>query len=187
MPSDNSADSELIDRLHKRDPAGLAAAYDRYGRDVYSLFLRITRDPTTAEDLVQELFLRLWNKAREFDAQRGALGVWLMSIARNMAIDHIRSAQVRFAAKQQSIEHLDQLCFSQNPVEPESRIDNMRAVKAALENLSFNERRALELAYFEGCSQSEIAARLKEPLGTVKSWIRAGMGRLRTALAEMKA
>ncbi len=181
-------DSELIDRLHRRDPGGLASAYDRYGKAAYSLFVRITRNESVAEDLVQELFIRLWNRSREFDSSRGALGVWLLSIARNMAIDYVRSAQGRFAARSSSIDHIDQLCFSNNPADPATRIDNVRTVKAAFATLNNDERRVIELAYFEGLSQSEIAGRLQEPLGTVKSWTRSALGRLRTAIkgAETK-
>ncbi len=124
--------SELIERLRKRDAEGLAAAYDRYGKLVYSLFVRITRDQSAAEDLVQELFIRLWNRAREFDSSRGALGVWIMSIARNMAIDHVRSAQSRFAKRLQSLDYIDQVCFSHAPNDAESRIDSVRTVKRGI-------------------------------------------------------
>jgi RNA polymerase sigma-70 factor (ECF subfamily) len=175
-------ESALIERLRNRDPDGLAGAYDRYGKIVYSLFLRITRDQSTAEDLVQELFLRLWNRASEFDPAKGALGVWIISIARNMAIDHVRSAQSRFSARLLAIDHIDPLCFSHNPSGAESRIDNVRAVKEAFDSLNPNEKRVIEMAYFEGFSHSEIAKQIQEPLGTVKSWMRAALGRLRVAV-----
>ncbi|MGA8027540.1 MAG: sigma-70 family RNA polymerase sigma factor [Bryobacteraceae bacterium] len=181
QPADSS-DSDLIERLRKRDPDGLAAAYERYGHVTYSLFVRITRDQGAAEDLVQELFIRLWNRAREFDSSRGALGVWILSIARNMAIDHVRSAQARFATRVRSLDHIDQLCFSKNPTDPVSRIDSVRTLKGAFEKLNANEKRVMELAYFEGFSQSEIAARIQEPLGTVKSWMRSALSRLRAAV-----
>lgn len=181
MISDGS-EAELVEKLRNGDPEGLAAAYDRYGRVVYSLFLRITRDQSAAEDLVQELFLRLWNRRREFDAARGALGAWLLSIARNMAIDHLRSAQTRFQSKLRPIEQTDTLRFSYKPDEPANVIDSAKAVQEALAELPPNHRKVLELAYFEGYSQSEIAARLEEPLGTVKSWMRAALERLRVAV-----
>jgi RNA polymerase sigma-70 factor (ECF subfamily) len=184
MPLHDNADIELIERLRKRDPEGLAAAYDRYGRVAYSVFVRITRDQSAAEDLVQELFIRLWNRGRDFDSSRGTLGVWILSIARNMAIDHVRSAQARFTTRLLPIEHIGQLSMMANPGEPESVIDRSRMVSAALSDLTFNEKRVLELAYFEGFSQSEIAERLKEPLGTVKSWTRSGLRRIRRALQE---
>ena len=182
MQARDSADSELIQRLQHRDPEALASAYDRYGRIAYSLFVRITRDQSAAEDLVQELFIRLWNRARDFDASKGALGVWILAIARNMAIDHVRSAQARFAARSHSLDRIDRLCLSSNPGDPVSRIDTVRAVKAAFGILNANERQVIELAYFEGFSQSEIAARIHEPLGTVKSWMRSALSRLRMAV-----
>jgi RNA polymerase sigma-70 factor, ECF subfamily len=173
---------ELVEKLRNNDPDGLADAYDRYGRVVYSLFVRITHDQNAAEDLVQELFLRLWNRRRDFDANRGALGAWLLSIARNMAIDHIRSAQTRFQSKLRPIDQTDTLRFSYKPNEPANVIDSAKAVKEALAELKPNHRKVLELAYFEGYSQSEIAARLEEPLGTVKSWMRAALERVRVAV-----
>jgi RNA polymerase sigma-70 factor, ECF subfamily len=177
-----TSDSDLIDRIKKRDPEGLAAAYDRYGQVAFALFVRITRDQSTAEDLLQELFMRVWNRARDFDPGKGALGVWIVSIARNMAIDHIRSAQSRFSNRLRSLENVDPLAFSESPRDPESFIDRTRAVKTALSSLNKNERKVLELAYFEGCSQTEIAQRMEQPLGTVKTWTRSGLGRLRLAL-----
>lgn len=182
MISPGNPDPDIIDRMKKRDPDGLAAAYDRYGSLAFSLFLRITRDRSISEDLLQELFLRLWNRARDFDASKGALGVWIVSIARNMAIDHLRSADARFSTRLRPIDHIDPSLFSYKASEPETLIDRTRTVSTAFSHLNENEKRVLELAYFEGFSQSEIAARLKEPLGTVKSWMRSGLGRLRTAM-----
>lgn len=182
MHADESADSQLIEQLRKRDPDGLAAAYDRYGRTAYALFVRITRDKTVAEDLVQELFLRLWNRSREFDSKRGALGVWLLSIARNMAIDYVRSAQTRFSSRLRSMEHVDALCSSRNPGARESRIHDVRTIREAFTTLTADEKRLMELAYFEGFSQSEIAELVHEPLGTVKSRMRAALEHLRLAV-----
>jgi RNA polymerase sigma-70 factor, ECF subfamily len=183
MNADDNADSRIIEQLRARDPAGIARAYDRYGRAAYALFVRITHDSAAAEDLVQELFLRLWNRSREFDSAKGSLGVWILSIARNMAIDYARSAQTRFANRLQSMDRLETLCFAADPSRPETRIDDVRAVQAAFATLSADERRVIELAYFEGFSQSEIAANTKQPLGTVKSRMRAALGRMRSAIA----
>ncbi len=179
--SERGQDADLATELRKRDPNALATAYDRYGHTVYSLFMRITRDQTVAEDLVQELFLRVWSRARDFDAAKGSLGVWILSIARNMAIDHIRSAQARFSLRLRPLEHADQKQFSARSG-PESAIDQARVVKEAFSHLSFNQKRVLELAYFEGMSQSEIASSLNEPLGTVKSWMRSALLRLRNTI-----
>ncbi len=182
MDSKEAAEAELIEKLRARNPDAIAVAYDRYGSLAYSVFVRVTRDQSVAEDLVQELFLRVWNKGRDFDPAKGTLGVWILSIARNIAIDHVRSAHARFQTRLRPIEQTDQLSFSYKPKAPESIIDSARAVKQAFSELTSNQRRVLEMAYFEGFSQSEIAAELQEPLGTVKSWMRSAMGRLRTSV-----
>lgn len=184
MPLPDKRDAELIERLRNRDPDGLAAAYDRYGQIAYSLFLRITRDQSAAEDLLQELFIRLWNRGKDFDSTKGTLGAWLLSIARNLAIDHVRSAQSRFSARLRPIDQINHFSMAAAASEPESVIDRSRAVSTAFANLSFNEKRVLELAYFEGFSQTEIAERLKEPLGTVKSWTRSALSRMRKVIQE---
>jgi RNA polymerase sigma-70 factor (ECF subfamily) len=110
-------------------------------------------------------------------------GCWACSIARNLAIDHVRSAQARFSTRLRPIEQIDHLSMVAAS-EPESVIDRSRAVSTAFASLSFNEKRVLELAYFEGFSQTEIAERLKEPLGTVKSWTRSALSRLRKVIQE---
>jgi len=176
------ADAELATRLQNRDSDALAIAYDRYGSIAYSVFYRITRERSAAEDLVQELFMRVWNNARYFDAAKGSLGVWILSIARNMGIDHVRSAQAKFATRLRPIEHANRADIAGKSGEPESVIDQVRTVKEAFTTLNENQKRVLELAYFEGFSQTEIAAQLQEPLGTVKSWTRSALGRLRTAV-----
>ncbi len=182
MASNDTSDYELIERIKRREADGLAAAYDRYGAVAFSVLFRITRDRAVAEDLLQELFIRVWNRARDFDSGRGALGIWIISIARNMAIDYIRSAQARFRTRLRPIEDVDPGFLSSKATDAETTVGRSRIVAAALTNLNPNEKRVLELAYFEGLSQTEIAAKLQEPLGTVKSWIRSGLGRMRTAL-----
>jgi RNA polymerase sigma-70 factor (ECF subfamily) len=102
-----------------------------------------------------------------------------------MAIDHVRSAQRRFSSRLRPIEHVDQLCPAY-PNNPESRIDSVMKIRAAFEHLNANEKQVLELAYFGGFSQSEIAAKLQEPLGTVKSWMRSALNRLRAAMGANK-
>lgn len=173
-------DQALSEQLRRRDPEAIAAAYDRFGPLVYSLFLRITRDQAVAEDLVQELFLRVWNRAHEFNPDRGTLGVWILSIARHMGIDYVRSAHARFSHRLQPMEAATDVAHVAHG--PESLIDQGRAVEAAFARLNDKQKRVLELAYFEGFSQTEIADRLHEPLGTVKSWTRSALLNLRSAI-----
>ena len=157
--------------------------YDRYGKIAYSLFLRTVQDRVTAEDLVQELFLRVWNHAHYFDPTKGSLGVWILSIARNMAIDHARSAAARFSTKLRPMEEAEHRAGARQPnSELGQAIDDVRTVQAAFSYLNQNQKQVLELAYFDGLSQSEIAAKLHEPLGTVKSWMRSGLLRMREAI-----
>jgi RNA polymerase sigma-70 factor, ECF subfamily len=177
-----TSDLALADQLQRREPEAIAAIYDRYGSLVYSLFLRTTRDQSIAEDLVQELFLRIWNRAGDFDRSRGSLTVWILSIARNMGIDYLRSAHAKFNTKLQPIDTAAEMPRGPVEREPESAIDQDRAVQAAMAQLSQKQKVVLELAYFEGFSQTEIAERLQEPLGTVKSWTRSALQSLRTAV-----
>ena len=185
--SESETEAELMVRLCKRDPQALAAIYDRYARLLYSLFLRITHDPAAAEDLVQELFLRLWNRSQKFDSKKGALGVWLLSVARNMALDHVRSAPAKFVARLVRVEQIEQLSYSESFNRSESMIDRAVRVAVALSSLRPREKQVLELAYFEGYSQSEIANRLQEPLGTVKSWMRSALTRLRLGVEGQRS
>ncbi|HUB80052.1 MAG TPA: sigma-70 family RNA polymerase sigma factor [Bryobacteraceae bacterium] len=175
------ADAALVVRLQRREPQALAELYDRYGRVAYSLILRVVRDAGIAEDLVQETFLRVWNRVQGFDAQKGAVGPWLLAVARNRAIDYIRSAGCR---DRNTVEFEE----SDHPslyTEMESGIlasDKARVLKAALEKLLPHQRQVIELAYFEGLSQTEMAARMGQPLGTVKTWVRAALKTLRDEL-----
>ncbi|MFL6416361.1 MAG: RNA polymerase sigma factor [Bryobacteraceae bacterium] len=106
---------------------------------VYSLFLRITRDQSVAEDLVQELFIRVWNDIHSFDPSKGALGVWILSVGRNMAIDYVRSVHARFSARLESMEHADRADRGHHN-EPEIIIDQARTVAAAFESLNLKQR-----------------------------------------------
>jgi RNA polymerase sigma-70 factor (ECF subfamily) len=181
LECDCGIEADLIDRLCKRDPEALAAIYDRYARFLYSLLLRITRDRMLAEDLMQEVFLRLWNRAPQFDSNKGTLGVWLLSIARNIALDQVRSSSAQFAKRLHQVEHWEKLDGSTACGESESLMNHILTVKTALSNLNSHEKQVLELAYFDGYSQSEIATLLQKPLGTVKSCMRSALMHLRSS------
>jgi len=147
-----------------------------------SVVLRISGNQSVAEDLVQELFVRVWNRSACFDPSKGVLGVWIMSVARNLAIDYLRSREGQFSRKMRPIEQFANLHSAPASSGPNSFLDNLSITKTAISTLSGNQRRVLELAYFEGRSHSEIAARLHKPLGTVKSWMRSALMRLRLAI-----
>src|SRR5258708_32034178 len=103
------ADSGLAERRKRREPQAMADLYDRYGRLAYSLILRIVRDPEMAEDLVQETFIRVWSRAQAFDSERGALGPWLLAVARNRAIDYLRSVDGRMARSSYELLEMESL------------------------------------------------------------------------------
>ena len=180
-------DRELAERLKRRDQQAMGDLYDRYGRLAYALIYRIVKDNGIAEDLMQETFLRVWNRAAAFDSDKGSLGAWVMTVARNRAIDYIRSVQNRMR------ENIYELDASDNPVlftTIEASIlnsDRARRLKQAFESLSANQRLVIELAYYEGLSQTEMAERIKQPLGTVKTWCRTALLKLREELGEAVA
>ena len=181
--SDENLDCELMQRLAGKEPSALEAIYDRYGRTVFGMFLKTTRNQSTAEDLVQDLFLRLWDRADEFDPLRGRVAGWILSIARNMAIDHVRSGHAQFLLRTDQVNEL-QIVYPQHRLvmNYETILNNNSLVTRSMHGLSLKHRYVLELAYYEGFSQTEIAERMKVPLGTVKSWMRAGLRCLRLTM-----
>jgi RNA polymerase sigma-70 factor (ECF subfamily) len=176
-----AGDPDLVARLQRRDPQALAELYDRYGRLVYALILRVVRDRGVAEDLVQETFLRVWNRVHGFDAEKGAIGPWLLAVARNRAIDYLRSA----SGRERNAVEFEETDHPSLYIDMEQDIltsDKARVVKQAMEKLSPQQRQVIELAYFEGLSQTEMAERMKQPLGTVKTWVRTALKNLRDEL-----
>lgn len=177
-------DAELAARLKARDPHAMADLYDRYGRLAYSLIHRIVRDAAAAEDLVQETFLRVWNRAQSFDQERGALGPWILTVARNRAIDYLRSIDGRMSAGSVELDRLERPVLFSAFEDSALSIDRTQRLRSAFEKLSPNQRMVIELAYFEGLSQTEMAERVKQPLGTVKTWVRSALKVLREELIE---
>jgi RNA polymerase sigma-70 factor (ECF subfamily) len=175
-------DSDLIRRLKNRDSHAMADLYDRYGRLTYSLILRIVRDSGAAEDLVQETFLRVWNRVHSFDQNKGALGPWILAIARNRGIDYLRSIEGRMSAGALDLDRVENPALFSNFDDQALSLDRARRLKQAFEKLNANERLVIELAYFEGLSQTEMSDRLKQPLGTIKTWVRSALKAMREEL-----
>jgi RNA polymerase sigma-70 factor (ECF subfamily) len=169
------SDKELVSQVHAGDQNAMGALYDRYSPLVYAVGLRVLADSAAAEDVLQEVFTQLWRNPPKFDASRGSLGAWLAVIARNRAIDALR--------KRRYESDIEDIVVS---VEPDlaSAIDRSRAaknVRDVLNGMHPAQRQALEMAFFEGLTHTEIAAKIGEPLGTIKTRIRAGLLALRKA------
>jgi RNA polymerase sigma-70 factor (ECF subfamily) len=177
-------DADLVQRLKAREPKAMADLYKRCGRLAYSVILRIVRNAGVAEDLTQETFLRVWNRVGSFDAERGALTAWVLTVARNRAIDHVRSQGGKLEANAVDLDRLERPGMFVDLEASALTIDRARRIKTALEKLNANQRAVIELAYYEGMSHTEMAERLQQPLGTVKTWTRTALQILRSELAE---
>ena len=181
--SEVSPDAALVRRLLHKDVSAFEQLYDRHSRAVYSLVLRILQQAGTAEEVVQDVFLQLWRNAERYDASRGPFIPWLLTLARNRALDTLRLKSERQRRREEQSEELPPVVVP--PPEFEKQIDDKRRAEKVRTLMSFlnpQQRKAIELAYFEGLSHSEIAEAIKEPLGTVKSWIRNGLLRLKEGL-----
>ncbi len=168
-------DQALLSRIAARDQTALAALYDRYASVSLALARRIVGDPAEAEDVLQNALLRIWQQAERYDAGRGSPTAWLLALVRNASIDRLRRRDAHERAAQGAAAVPDR------GSSVELREDQER-VAQAVDLLPADQREAIELAYFEGLSQTEIAGRLGQPLGTVKTRMRLGMMKLRQAL-----
>jgi RNA polymerase sigma-70 factor, ECF subfamily len=170
-------DAALIARLRAGDEAAMGDLYDRYSGVVYGVALRVLGNTMTAEDVLQEVFLQLWRNPQAFDADRGRLAPWLAVIARNRAIDLLRRRPME--------DDIDELPISTGIDLEDEAAERMAIdkVRGALGQLPQDQRKLLEMAYFEGMTHSEIAARTGDPLGTVKTRIRSGLLALRKTFA----
>jgi RNA polymerase sigma-70 factor (ECF subfamily) len=185
--SNELPDGALMEQLRRQDARALEALYDRYARPVYSLVLRISQQAAATEEIVQDVFLHLWRHADRYDPSRGPLEPWLFTMARNRALDFLRLKSEKQRRREDAYE-VDPPPSGTVPEQaPELRIDQERRaarVRALIAELPEAQRRAIELAFFDGLTHSEISSALGEPLGTVKSWIRGGLLRLRETLEK---
>jgi RNA polymerase sigma-70 factor (ECF subfamily) len=169
------------------DQRAIATLYDRYGSALYALAYRIVGQRADAEEVIVEAFTQVWRDANKFDAGRGSVAAWLTTIARSRALDFMRARTRRdkateSAAQDQTDASPTMGSWQNDPGDSVEQTERRHHVRLALEMLSPSQRQAIELAYFDGLSQSEIAERLGEPLGTVKTRIRLGLHKLRDAL-----
>jgi RNA polymerase sigma-70 factor (ECF subfamily) len=166
------------------DGAALAALYDRHARLVYSLALRIIGNEADAEDVVQEVFAQVWRQAGRYDAMRGSVEAWFLTMARTRAIDRLRAHRARPDSGAGLPTSSELPAVIVDPADALTAARDAERVRDALHELPLLQRLAIELAYFEGLTQSEIADRLEQPLGTVKTRIRLGLLKLRAALSS---
>lgn len=171
-------DAELVRKTAARDERAFAELYDRYGSILFGLLLRILHSRPEAEDVLQEVFLQIWQQAHAFDSTRGRAFTWLVTLARSRAIDRLRSASARERAAQRSAEEVRVVDSVETADDALARGERGEVVRRALAELPEEQRQALLLAYLGGMSQSEIAASEGLPLGTVKTRTRAGLKKL---------
>jgi RNA polymerase sigma-70 factor (ECF subfamily) len=172
--------------LRQRDETALAELYDRYGGTVYALALRMTRDQGLAQEIALDSFLQVWQQVDRFDARQGSLEGWLFTIARSRAIDRMRAARaIKRNLTEEKREDAAEVTRAEPPETMVELAERQRHVRLALAELNPAQRAALELAYYQGLSHSEIAERLNEPLGTIKTRIRQAMLVLRKVLAPV--
>jgi len=175
-------DRTLLARMAQGDGDALAELYDRYVRPVYSLAVRILRDGRDAEDVVQEVFTQAWRQASRYTAARGPAVAWLFTLTRSRAIDRLRARRARPDGASDDAAATALIDASPAIEHQLLSAEQVARVRAALDDLPLLQRVAIELAYFEGLSHVEIADRLEQPLGTVKTRIRLAMGKLRETL-----
>ena len=178
-----AVDDDVWPRLLEGHPEAVEILYDRYGALAYTLAHRILRDQQAAEDVVQDAFLSVWRNAATYSAARGSLRSWLCAIVRNRAIDRTRGR----AGRSRLDGRLDVSCARSDTVDVCDQVIGTlegERVRVSLSSLPAPQRQTLELAYFDGYTQSEIAQRMNVPLGTVKGRTRAGLMRLRNLLVD---
>ncbi|GAC1419831.1 MAG: sigma-70 family RNA polymerase sigma factor [Acidobacteriaceae bacterium] len=176
MPQPSAEDdAALLARLNTGDERAMSTLYDRYSRVVYSVALRVLNDPASAEDILQEIFMQIWRNPDSFSAARGSLGGWLAVVSRNRSIDTLRRRRPSTALE-------DVILTSSTNLAAESeRNFMMERARGVIANLPTEQRKTLQMAFFDGLTHSEIAEMTGDPLGTVKTRIRSGLLTLRKA------
>lgn len=174
-PQSSQDDAALLSLVKRGDEYAMASLFDRYSRVVYSVVLRVLRDPASAEDILQEVFMQLWRSPDSFIATRGSLGGWLAVVSRNRSIDALR--------RKKPVETVNELSIAApyNLANEAERTNMMERARGVIGKLPAEQRKTLEMAFFDGLTHSEIAEMTGDPLGTVKTRIRSALATLRKA------
>ncbi|HLM10297.1 MAG TPA: sigma-70 family RNA polymerase sigma factor [Thermoleophilaceae bacterium] len=180
----NLADEEVMQLVQGGDPRAFELLYDRHGGAVFSLAYRMVGNRAAAEDITQEAFLSIWRSRLRYDQARGSVRTWVLGIVHNRAIDGLRRSLVH-DRRREAVDGIEERHEARERTDVEAaRREEARSVRSALETLSDDQRRTIELAYFGGFTHSQIAELLEEPLGTVKGRMRLGLDKMRRQLAE---
>jgi RNA polymerase sigma-70 factor (ECF subfamily) len=179
---DADSDDSLLDAIRRRDEGAIAALYDRYGRLAFGLAYRVVGERNAAEDVVQEAFLSIWRRAASFETARGSVRTWVLSIVHHRAIDRLRGTAGR-TRQDAPIEDFERILAIDDPWREVSQVIQRETLQKAIATLPDAQRQAVEMAYFDGFTQQEIATRMDVPVGTVKGRLRLAMQRLRALLA----
>jgi len=180
----NAEDAALIRRMVDADETALGALYDRWVRSLYSLVLHLLRDPDEAEDVVEETFWQAWRKAGSYEPSKGAVSTWLLTIGRRKALDRLRTRKRNREDTTAGESTFDDLpSKSEDPASEAEGSELRESIRAALKELPPEQREVLELGYFSGLSQAEIAEATRQPLGTIKTRMRLAMQKLRGPLS----
>jgi RNA polymerase sigma-70 factor, ECF subfamily len=172
----SASNEQLLNRIRRKDQTAMTDVFDRYGRLVYSVALRILKDPTQAEDVMQEIFFQIWRNPDAFVQGRGSLGGWLVVVARNRAIDALR--------RRKRTDSVDEVTLPShtNLASETERNTLISSIRVAMDGLPTEQQKLIEMSFFEGLTHSEIAAQTGDPLGTIKTRIRSALITLRKAI-----
>lgn len=176
----------LMKRVGRRDEKAFETLYDLYSKLIYSSILSVVKKQDEAEDILQEIFLQIWEKASTFESTKGNVYAWIITLARNRTIDRIRSKDFRKQRQEVHDIEIDTMLnpTEQNPLDSLVAGERAEIVKSALQQIPSEQREVIQIAYYGGNSQSEIASKLNLPLGTVKTRMRQGMKKLQTLLHD---
>lgn len=179
---DAESDDALLEAIRGRDERAIAALYDRYSRIAFGLAYRVLGERGAAEDVVQEAFLSLWRRAESFETTRGSVRTWLLSIVHHRAIDRLRGTAGR-VRQDAAIDDFERVLAVEDPWREVSQVIQRESLQRAIATLPQAQRQTVEMAYFDGYTQQEIATAMEVPVGTVKGRLRLAMQRMRSLLA----